>query len=209
MKLLKLIIMLSCLTSLHIAAQEITGVFSSKGNVYVKTITKVTHLGIDTLPVLSKDKQFIIYLRHIQNREEYFTQIVQYNCSTTIEKVLIQASEENPDGSSPISYANSDDYPFSSLGEITNLQLSPLQDRIYFETTAWAVANAVHYYDISTEQIHFFHSGELNKIYSDETVSIQITNIEFKKDETSCRYWQDWLYDKNGQKIKALGQKSY
>jgi hypothetical protein len=203
------LISLLCLISLGLASQEITGTFVSKGNVYIKSVTKVTYLGSDTLATLSKNKQFIIYLRYIQKEEKYFSQIVQYNCATTIEKVLVQASENNQTESSAIQYANSDNYPFPSLGEIKTIQLSPLQDRIYFETTAWAVASAVHYYDITTRKIYFFHSGSLNKVYPSGAVSIQMTDIENQKDGTTCRFWQNWLYDTNGKKIKALGNKCY
>lgn len=209
MKLRITTLFLICLISRSLVSQNSTETYVRKGNVYVKTVTKITQLGLDTLAVLTKDKQSIIYLRHLQQQEIYLTQIIRYDLKSSTEKILIQSAEDHPEVSTPISYADSREYPFSCLGGIENIKLSPDNDRIYFETSAWVVAGAVHYYDISTGKIYFFHSGSLNKVYPNGTVSIQMTDIATDKKGNSGRYLQDWLYDKNGVKIKALSKKQY
>lgn len=202
-----------CLIAWQIASQEVTESFLSKGNVYVqygKTyFYQITKLGVDTLPILSKNRQFLIYLRDQKKNGVYLSQIIRYDFSTSTEKVLVQTCEENLILSSPIAYANSYDYPFPGLGGIMDIKLSPDDKRIYFETTAWTVAYAVHYYVISTGKIHFFHSGSLNGIYPNGMLDIETTGIESDNDSTSCRYWQDWLFDTDGKRIKALGKKYY
>jgi len=197
----------------QIYSQKVTETFLSNGNVYVQYgkeyFHQITKLKLDSLPILSRNHKYLIYLRKRQQQEIYLTQIIRYDLNTSTEKTLIQSAEDHPEVSTPISYADSRDYPFSCLGGIENIKLSPDNERIYFETSAWVVAGAVHYYDISTGKIYFFHSGSLNKIYPNGTVSIQMTDIATDKKGNSGRYWQDWLYDKNGVKIKALSKKQY
>lgn len=213
MKLKFTTLLLFSLLSGHIASQNVTETFSTMGNVYVqygKTyFHQITKTGLDTLPALSKDRHFLIYLRNQQSNGVNLSQIIRYDLRTSTEEVLVQASEGNPDVSTYISYANSDNYPFSCLGEIMNMKLSPDNERIYFETTAWTVSDAIHYYDISTGQIYFFHSGDLNKIYPNGMLNITTTSLAFDKKGNSGRYTQQWLYDSNGKKIKPLSKKVF
>ena len=209
MKLKHSTIILFLLVSFYMVSQKVIETYIRKGNVYVKTVTKITNLGLDTFAILTKDKQSIIYLRHLQQQEIYQTQIVCYDLNTSTETVLVQSSENNPDISTPITYANSDNYPFSCLGEITNIKLSPDNDRIYFVATAWTVSSGIHYYEISTGKIYFFNSGWINKIYADGTLSIQITGLATDKNGNSGRYLQDWLYDMNGVEIKPLSKRKF
>ena len=197
----------------QIYSQKETETFLSNGNVYVQYgkeyFHQITKLKLDTLPILSKNHTFLIYLRHRQQQEIYVTQIVRYDLKSSTEKILIQSAEDHPEVSTPISYADSREYPFSCLGGIENIKLSPDNERIYFETSAWVVAGAVHYYNISTGEIQFFHSGELKKVYTNGNVCIQTTDIEYSKNGNSCRYFQDILYDMHGKRIKALRKRLY
>lgn len=206
-------LLLFSLLSGHIASQNVTEAFSYKGNIYAQDgkiyFHQVTKSGLDTLPSLSKDRHFLIYLRHQQSGEINLTQIIRYDLRTSTEEVLVQASEDNPNVSTSISYANSDNYPFSCLGDIMNMKLSPDNERIYFETTAWTVSHAIHYYVISTGQIYFFHSGDLNEIYPNGMLNIQTTDLAFDKKGNSARYVQYWLYDSDGKKIKPLSKRIF
>lgn len=213
MKLKFTALLLFSLLSGHIASQNVTETFSTMGNVYVQYgkmyFHQITKTGLDTLPALSKDRQFLIYLRYQKNNGIRLSQIIRYDLRTSAEEVLVQASEDNPDVSTSISYANSDNYHFSCLGDITNIKLSPDNERIYFETSAWTVSNAIHYYVISTGQIHFFHSGDLNKIYPNGMLNIQTTDLAYDKKGNSARYVQYWLYDSDGKKIKPLSKRIF
>ena len=201
------IVIIVLLLSVPVISQHISGVFQSHGNVYLQfgksSFTPITKGKMDTLPKLSNNKKYVIFLRVLA--KNHTSQIIRYDIATSTESVLVQANTDHPEVCTPISYANSDDYPFPCLGSISNIELSPHNKRIYFETDAWAVSAAIHYYDITTSKIHFFHSGSINRIFSNGMLDVQITG-----NDGHGRYWQNFLFDTNGRKIRpALGEKTF
>jgi len=211
MKLRKSTLFLFCLLSWQVYSQNVTETFSSRGNVYVQYgkmyFHQITKSGLDTLPILSKNKKFLIYLRCSYNNDINLSQIIRYDLKTSKEKILIQSAEDHPEVSTPISYAKSYEYYFSCLGDISNILLSPDNKRIYFEASAWAVSDAIHYYVFSTGKIYFYHSGDLIKIYPDGMLKIRLAPLAYDKKGNSYRYLQDWLFDKNGEQIRPLSKK--
>lgn len=213
----KLLIICFCLIAFQSKSQLITKTFEKKGNIYIQydnaETKQLTSKGIDSQPILSSDKSFVIYLRTIKNTSKVEegdevideTKIIQYDFKTSLEKVLVQGCRKDGKGSSPIAYADSDNYPFTGLCNISLILLSPDNRRVYFQTTAWAVANAIHYYNIPANKIGFCHSGDLEGILPDGNLKISITDTEKNKG----RYYQQWLFDKNGNPIKAIGEKEF
>jgi hypothetical protein len=209
MKSKSIILLLFCLLIWPATAQKVSKTFLSKGNVYIqsakKSISQITKLGLDNLPVLSNDKKFVIFLRQLPEKYVYVSQIIRFDIATATETVLVRACTENPRMSTPISYAYSYNYPFSSLGNIEKIFLSPNNQRIYFQAAAWTVSAAIHYYDMSTMKVHFFYSGNISQIFSNGMLDIEITGID-----GNGRYWQHFLFDTNGKKIMpTLGEKAY
>ena len=200
--------LLFMLLSWHAASQKVTATFLSKGNVYLKYGKKTSHpitkLGIDTLPILSQNKKFVLFLRHLP-KQEGLTQIIRYDLTTAAETILVSACTEKPSVCTPISYANTDYYDFPCLGCIENVFLSPNNQRIYFGAEAWVVSAAIHYYDMTTGKVHFFSDGSINRIFSNGMLEIQTTG-----NDGNGRYWQNFLFDTHGNKIRpALGKKTY
>ncbi|MEI8087129.1 MAG: hypothetical protein WCG93_13045 [Paludibacter sp.] len=209
MKPKSIILLYCCMFSMHATSQKVTKTILRKGNVYVQSgknsFSQISKLGCDTLPILSNDKKFVIFLRHLPEKYDYVTQIVRVDIATTTETVLVRACTDNPRVSTPISYANSFNYPFSCLGSIEKIFLSPNNQRIYFQAEAWTVSAAIHYYDMATTKIHFFSSGSISCVFSNGMLDIEITG-----NEGNGRYWQHFLFDTNGKKITpALGEKTY
>jgi hypothetical protein len=195
------------LLSAYVKSQHISGVFQSHGNVYLQfgksSFSSITKGKMDTLPKLSNNKKYVLFLRVLP--KNHTSQIIRYDIATSTESVMVQANTDYPEVCTPISYANSDDYPFPCLGSISNIELSPDDKRIYFETDAWAVSAAIHYYSFTTKKIQFFHSGSINRIFSNGMVDVQTTG-----NDGNGRYWQSYLFDINGKKIRpALGKKTY
>ncbi len=217
MKSLIVLLITFLLLNLNSKAQSITKTYLKNGNVYAQydnaDTRQITTKGIDSQPVLSNDKKFVIYLRTIKNTkepeegEEFIeeTRIVKYDFSTSIEKILVQGCKSDGTGSSTLSYADSDQYPFSGICNITNIQLSPDGHRVYFQTSAWTVSNAIHYCFIPNGKIAFFSSGNLKGIDNDGNLVISSTGIEQGKG----RYTQDWLFDKDGNELKAVSEKEF
>lgn len=113
------------------------------------------------------------------------------------------------DGTKP-SYANSDSYPFNAICNPDNFMLSPDEEVIYFNSKAWSVSYAIHYFNIKDLKLKFFHSGSLVKV--DNTgVIIEITDVETVKENgelvSKGRYWQNCLYSFDGKFIKYIGEK--
>lgn len=209
-----LLVILSLTTCVNIKAQEVTKTFIKKGNIYVQfdnaDSRQITNKGLDVQAILSKNKQFVIGLRIKEDKKDQEqilneTAIILFDLVTNKEKVIVQGCKFDGSGSSLFSYAESDEFPFPGLCNITNVRISPDGQRVYFETDAWAVSSAIHYCNLSNGKIAFFHSGTLKEVLEDGNLNISITGIE----ENVGRYWQDWLFDKNGTKIKAIGEKSF
>lgn len=208
-------LLVSLLLSASIFASIAEKVIVKDSNIFIQddhgVLKQITFKGQDSNASLAKNKKFVVFLRTVKNtlvKEEGDlvideTAIMLYDLRISSEKTLVQGCKFDGTGSSPFDYADSEKYPFSGLCNITTPLLSSDDQRVYFETTAWTVSEAVHYCMISSGKIVFFHSGSLNEVYLDGNLSINITDIEKNKG----RYYQDWLFDKNGKAIKALGKK--
>jgi hypothetical protein len=185
------------------------------GNIYVQSdkgdLKQITFKGLDSDASLAHNRKFVIFLRTVKNTAKHEegdavideTSILLYDLRNSTEKALVTGCKMDETGSSPFDYADSEKYPFKGLCNISNPRLSPDDKRVYFETTAWVVCNAVHYCLITSGKICFFHAGSLNDIQADGNVNINITDIQ----KNRGRYYQDWLFDQNGKAVKALGKK--
>jgi hypothetical protein len=206
-----------CLITSLVRSQEVTKTFIKQGNIYIQydnaDSRQITYKGMDSQTMLSNDKKYVIFIRTIKNPNEpeegveYIeeSKIVQYTFATSTEKILVQGCKNNGTGSSAISYADSDQFPFSGLCNITNVQLSHDGQRVYFETDAWTTSHAIHYCVVPTGKIALFGSGRINEIFPNGELNVNITGIEVDKG----RYTQNWLFDKNGNEIKAIGEKEF
>ncbi|NVO21123.1 MAG: hypothetical protein HXX13_15580 [Bacteroidetes bacterium] len=195
------------ITSAVSRAQSPSTVSIKDGNIYISftdgQLKQLTFNGTDSDVSLSKSKEFIVYLETIKGKSSAESSIILMDLISSQKKVLVKSSGLDGSKGSVISYANSDRYPFPGLTNVMNPILSPDDHRIYFETTAWVTVNAVHFIHLPTMTIYFFHSGSLNKVNKDETVSLNITGIQKNKG----RWYQDWLFNKNGEAIMPLGRK--
>lgn len=206
-----------CLITLLVKSQEVTKTYVKNGNIYAQYDNadshQITFKGTDSQSMLSNDKKYIIFIRTIKNPKqpeegvEYIeeSKIVQFTFATSSEKILVQGCKSDGSGSSTISYTNSDEYPFSGLCNITNVQMSPDGQRVYFETDAWTTSHAIHYCIVPTGKIALFGSGMMNEILPNGDLNVSITGIETNKG----RYTQNWLFDKNGKEIKEIGEKEF
>lgn len=206
-------ILTACVFVSH--AQEAREAYITDGNVFLRyqdgTARQLTNTGSDSQVALSADKKFLVWLRIVasplgEEKDDLRiseTSVHYYDIAADSAWVLIQGCDREGKGSTPFRYADSDKFPFEGLCNIGNVKLSPDGSRVYFETDAWVVCPAVHYYEINSKQIEFFHAGILNFVSENGDVNIAITWIE----KDYGRYWQNWLYDKNGKAIRATGER--
>lgn len=179
------------------------------GNIYAQAndgeTIQITYDGNNSEPILSKQRDFVVYVKSnekddIEEGGCYPTQICIYYFGTLSPIVLVQGCDSERNGGSYISYANSEKYPFGGLCNVGGIFLSPDDKTIYFGTSAWAVSGAVHYCIIATKQIYFITDGYINKVYPTGNLNISTSRIQ----KGGGRIWEDWLFDKNGKKIKFL-----
>jgi hypothetical protein len=168
----------------------------------------------------SKKNQYVLYKKLIKksvlmNKEDgkedasdmYSIYLFNMLNNKTIE--VFKSCFDGNDGTKP-SYANSDSYPFNAICNPDNFMLSPDEEVIYFNSKAWSVSYAIHYFNIKDLKLKFFHSGSLVKV--DNTgVIIEITDVETVKENgelvSKGRYWQNCLYSFDGKFIKYIGEK--
>jgi hypothetical protein len=195
----------------------VTKTFIKTGNIFIQydnaDTRQITFKGLDSQAFLSNDKKFALFIRTIKNLKEpeegeeiiEESKIMLYTFSASAEKLLVQGCKSDGTGSTPISYSESEEYPFSGLCNIANFQLSPDGMRVYFETSAWTVSNAIHYCYIPTGKIALVGAGRLNQILPNGNLNITITGTAQEKG----RYTQDWLFDKNGTEIEPIGEQQF
>lgn len=202
------------LVTLVIKAQKITASYIYRGNIYLRYDNKdsiqLTNKGLDTEVLLSKKKDFIVFLRVIEDSidTEYGidkTSIIRYDLPTSTEKSLVEGVEIDGSGGTKISYSETPQYPFLGLHTIFGLKISTDEKRIYFQTQAWTVEDALHCYEINTGKVLFIGAGDLNYIFDNGNLSITMSRIK----KNQGRHWYEWLCDKNGRKIKLLGEVTY
>lgn len=197
------------------AAQESEKAIEKDGNIvltFKNGESKVlTSTGNDSSPFLSSDKTKVVFIREFptsvkeaESEEPTESQIILIDIASQRETILVQGCKSDGKSSSPTDYYNSEKYPFDGLCNLMNPQFSPDGKRVYFESTAWVVSNAVHYYDLEKKKIFLFQVGSLNLIQADGNVSI---NISYTL-KHGGRCWQDWLYSPEGKPIKALSEES-
>jgi hypothetical protein len=187
--------------------------FEKKGNIYVKfndgTTKQLTFEGIDKSPVLSNNKKFVICLRSKRSKlsrndaaagKRIPVDIIYIDLLSFQERILLKGNK-NINEQADIDYGNTDRYPLKSLCSIEHPILSPDDKRVYFQTEAWEVCPAIHYYIFETDRIIFFHSGWLLDIDEKGNIIATITTTDKEG------YMRDWLLDNNGQKIKPLSEK--
>jgi hypothetical protein len=196
-------------------AQNPMKVSVKNGNVFVHysnvDIKQITFGGTDSEASLSHNKAFVIFLRTIKNPQKSSTadssvtesSIILHDLLSSQEKEMVKSSKPDGKGGSSITYANSTKYPFPGLANVMNPMLSPDDHRIYFETTAWTTSHATHFIHIPTKNIYFFHAGSFTKVNQDGSL---IMNISATR-KNGGRYYQDLLINKNGDEVKAAGNK--
>jgi len=87
-----------------------------------------------------------------------------------------------------------------------NLQFSPDNKTLYFETSAWVTSSAVHAVDINGEHLRFVTDGnDLRVVQSGSYKGDLIVNqhrYRFKNDTPLGSYNWDWLFTPTGKQIK-------
>lgn len=169
----------------------------------------------------SKKNQYVLYKKLIkksvlitnENSREDAADMYAYYFFSILNNKTVQIFTSCFDGAegSKLSYSNSEIYPFNSICNPDNFMLSPDENIIYFNSKAWSVSNAIHYFNINDFKLKFFHSGSLIKV-DNNGVTIEITDVETVKENgelvSKGRYWQNCLYDFNGKFIKNVGEKT-
>jgi hypothetical protein len=212
------------LAGLHVSGQSIVNVYQQDKSIKIQydngNIKEIIPAGNASLIGHSRSQNLILYTNVTkksmtagQEGSESYDQVSVHAYNPTVGKdsILFTTCLDGIGGTRP-PYANSSIYPFETLCGFFSPTLSPDGDRLYFETSAWSVSNAVHYYNLKTRQLTFFKAGWLQKV-NQAGVEIQITAIEWKNNqgqpESRGRYTQYCLFDTSGNLIRELSEKEF
>lgn len=109
------------------------------------------------------------------------TDIMVYDARTNMQYNLVSGCGSSLSGGSNVTYKNTTTFPVACLYNISNIY--PSKNGVFFESSAWATDNAVHYYDANTKQIYFIHHGSI----VDEVLSMEQIVIEYSYKTASGR----------------------
>lgn len=226
-KLLYLIILsLAFSTSCKNNNSNLVNAFAEDGKIIVQYdngTSKEIALKDNTFAGFSQANNIVIYYRIVQKskirmkdpegggRDQF--SVFSFNPITNEEKILFTTCLDYEDGGTKLDYANSEDYPFDCLYGLERGIVSPDGERLYFQTDAWEVCPAIHYYSFKDNKLVFFHAGWLENVTADG-VEVVTTGIEMYENnqgemESKGRYLQNCLFDTNGNLMKELSPKNF
>jgi len=190
----------------------VKNVFDKEGNIFVQyendKIKQIVSDGDNTFIAYSKARNIVVYTRVIQESKVFEEEV--YGCDqlavycfdllTNQNKIIFTTSLDGEGGTIP-DYANSSIYPFSVVNGFSSGIFSNDGERLYFETYAWVVSSAVHYYSFKENKLVFFKAGSLIKV-SKEGITVETSHIDW--DNGGGRIFEVCLFDKNGGLIKVI-----
>jgi dipeptidyl aminopeptidase/acylaminoacyl peptidase len=219
---LPILSLLLCLSTAD--AQAIVNVFQQDKSIKIQydngNTKEIVLVGDASLVGYSRTRNLIIYESPVQKSKTAHEEgsishdqvaVRCYNPGSGQDSLLFTTCHDGSGGTRP-AYANSSIYPFETICGFYSPTISPDGERLYFESSAWTVSNAVHYYNLKTRQLVFFKAGWLQKVTT-AGVEVQITSIEIRNNqgnvESRGRYTQYCLFDVNGNLIRELSEKEF
>lgn len=211
-KKLNFILLLLFLNVSFTYSQTISKVFSDDKNIFMvfddaseKRITN--NLGNQQdykeenfCPLINKNKTFICFIKNGFTKygdmpeQLYQSSIMYFDISSRLEIYLCDA------GYSKVDYLNTSFFPYSDLGVLIKIFLSPSENRIYFISVTKDLYVYTHYFDLIDKNIIFFASGELLEFLDKDNVLIKQNYYDLRGDKHS----QNILFDTNGKFIRKL-----
>jgi hypothetical protein len=205
-------------------AQSIINVFQQEKSIKIQydngNTKEVVLVGNASLLGYSRSQNLIMYEHTIQKSKTAQQEgsmshdqvaVHAYNPVNGKDSILFTTCHDGAGGTRP-AYANSNIYPFETICGFNSPAISPDGERLYFESSAWTVCPAVHYYNLKTRQLVFFKAGWLQNV-SQAGIEVQITAVEWKNNqgqvESRGRYTQYCLFDASGNLIRTLSEKEF
>jgi len=177
------------------------------------TRTRITNQNSDTLPQLSNNKKFIVFLRNLTLPSIYNDDldarepkaIIYYDIESGSEKILARSCYSRDEKADKFSSTTIED-PNYVLCDFDNPRISADDKIIYFSSYSGVVGTGnTNYINIGTWEIHHFGFGGLVELRKDGTLELEVTyNLYAGKDNPRGRVWKTWLYNKKGKPIRLL-----
>jgi hypothetical protein len=195
--------------------QNLITAFTKAGKVFVQydngVSKEIVSAGENSIIAFSRAKKFVIYDKIEQKSKTKYgynqLSVHCFNLTSNKDTILFTTCLDGV-GGTKLDYPTNI-YPNSNLCGIDTGMLSNDEERLYFQTSGWAVCPAIFYYSLRENKLVFFIAGWLNKI-TKEGIEVEITGIEWnKKGESEGRYTQLCLFDLNGNLIKKLAPKEF
>lgn len=211
MQLLKITsaLILTCLLSCcsKSTSANIESVFINEGNIFCKyennLVKQLTYTKIDTFAVISPDKKMIAFVRrnpgvYDENNEILLTdnsEIWLYDLTNDKNTCIILPVNDEAGIKSENILTNFNNLVFSNDGQ-----------KLFFITAAWVTSGAIHEYDIvNKNQRYLFPGNSLYIIPQGKFKDYFIVN-QHRYYQAGGSYDYYWLFDKNGNEIREIGE---
>ena len=180
-------------------------VAEKNGNIYISqldgTQKQLTNTGLDRQPVISPDKKYVAFVRHVPGKN-LETTTSEY--AETTELWLIGIDGKKSQQLIPGKHGKN---PKEILAGIQSPQFSPDGNRLYFLSAGWATSGAVHVIDLETKQTRLLSPGNTLHV-------IQKGRYQGHLIVSMHKYWLGggsydwyWLLDPNdGKEIGPIGE---
>lgn len=185
--------------------------YEKSGNIYYVNhqgkVLQLTHADNAGNPILSPDEQQVLFIQHTHDRvpdncdfadgPDYADDLWSYDLHKMTQKVLV-----------------THDFSCKQIEKMilnpNNVQFSPDGKTVYFETSAWMHAFAIHAVDLDGNNLHFVVGGSEYDVviygrYKGDLIVTQ-HRYRFKGDTPLGSYDWAWLYTPTGKQIKVYSK---
>ena len=174
------------------------------GNIYLSDERgehRLTSSGHDRDPLLSPDKQWLVFVREIPGKS------IATGAGDSAATELWQIRADGKEPTLLVKPRESDD-PQKIIGGIENLQFSSNGRLVYFVSAAYAVSGAVHVVDTTNGKERFFVAGSgLEVVHSGEYKDCLLVSQHRYFIGGGSYDWY-WLFRPDGKEVGPVGEET-
>ena len=179
-------------------------VYEKDGNIFLKfenqEIKQITYTKTDTLPIISPDKEKIVFIRKTNGNE-----IDAGSGPVSNNEIWIYNIKDN-NSEAIVKYNGSEDPETMLAPSLTPLYFTSDNKSIYFTCYAWATSDAIHKYDLITKSEKFVSAGNSLFLIPNGKYKDYLLIQKHKYYNNGGSYDYTWLLNGDGKEIREIGE---